>query len=383
MTVLATLPGLVAVAIPDPDPIPLPGPAGLLVFLLLLTFALHVVLMNALLGGSLLLGVSRLRMRRDARAAAFHAQLVRTLTPLLPTAIAFTITLGIAPLLFVQVLYGPLYFSASVLMAWPWLALVGLILLAYYAAYWTAFAASKAEPGAGWAAATMTGLFLAVAFLFVNNASLMQQPEVWRALHGTRPAGLVVFAMSSPAVWIRFLHFVFGPLAVAGLLVAGLGMWSRRDPAFGRWATAYGARWFLAATGLQMASGVAFLLSQPPRVLTAVLTGAAGLLAAAIVLAVFAVGCLAPPRRVNAPRLRLGASAVGLALVLMLVLRHRVRGAWLAPHFTYETLGVQPQWAAIGLFTGLLLAGVALLGWMGWKFATAGGRRSDLDGGAA
>ena len=57
----------------------------------------------------------------------------------LPVAIAATVTLGVAPLLFVQVLYGRLFFTSSILMAWFWLAIVPLVILAYYGAYLLAF----------------------------------------------------------------------------------------------------------------------------------------------------------------------------------------------------------------------------------------------------
>lgn len=46
-------------AIPQLDPAPLPAPVALLWFLLLLTFTLHVLPMDLVLGGSLLGAVAR------------------------------------------------------------------------------------------------------------------------------------------------------------------------------------------------------------------------------------------------------------------------------------------------------------------------------------
>lgn len=45
---------LLPLPIPDPDPIPLPAPVGLLKFLLILTFILHILAMNLALGGGLI-----------------------------------------------------------------------------------------------------------------------------------------------------------------------------------------------------------------------------------------------------------------------------------------------------------------------------------------
>ena len=40
-------------------------------------------------------------------------------------AISFAITFGIAPLLFIQVLFGRFFYTATVLVAWAWLGMLG------------------------------------------------------------------------------------------------------------------------------------------------------------------------------------------------------------------------------------------------------------------
>ena len=47
----------------------------------------------------------------------------------------FAITLGVAPLLFLQLSHGPFFYTASVLTAFPWLALVGLLMPGYALVY--------------------------------------------------------------------------------------------------------------------------------------------------------------------------------------------------------------------------------------------------------
>jgi hypothetical protein len=301
-----------------------------------------------------------------------HRRLIETLARAFPVTIAFTITLGIAPLLFVQVLYGQLFFSSSILMAWPWLAVVGLLLVGYYAAYWHTYRHATLGPMAVWVAIGVAAIFLMIAFLFVNNFSLLQNPEVWRSLYLGDRRGLHLYAAWDGGVFPRFLHFVFAAVALTGVWVAAVGV--RQDslgPGFGSWARVYGGRWFLGATLLQMASGVWFLAHQPSRVRDALLGGNQGdtlVLVVAIGCALVAMAALIPPSRISAGRIRLGAAAIGVTVFLMVLLRQRVRTLWLTPNFRYEELPVASQWGAIGLFLVLLVAGISLVGWMLWQF---------------
>lgn len=389
---VAALPGLASsllllqgalVAIPDPDPIPLPAPTGLFTLLLVLTFLLHLLPMNFVLGGSVMMVLSYIRARRAApEAGRHHRRLIEMLARAFPVAIAFTITLGVAPLLFVQVLYAQLFFSSSILMAWPWLAVVGLLLVGYYAAYWHAYRHRGLAQTAVWVALVVAAAFLVTAFLFVNNFSLLQNPEVWRSLYLSDRRGMHVYAIWDGGVLPRYLHFGFAALAVTGLVVAAIGVRVRsREPEFARWALAYGGRWFIGGTGLQMASGVWFLASQPARVRDALLGGNprdALLLAVAVGCAVVALAAMAPPTRISAGRLGLGSGAIGITIVLMVVLRQRVRTLWLEPYFRYEQLPVASQWGAVLLFLGLLVAGISLVGWMVWRFFRPHAKTSEM-----
>jgi hypothetical protein len=364
--------------IPDPDPIPLPAPTELLTLLLVLTFLLHLVPMNFVLGGSLLMVLSYARARRAAEdKARHHRRLIEVLARAFPAAIAFTITLGVAPLLFIQVLYGQLFFSSSILMAWPWLGVVALLLLGYYAAYWHTTQHARLGQAATWVALAVALAFLVIAFLFVNNFSLLQNPEVWRPLYLSDRRGLHLYAIWDGSVFPRYLHFVFAALALTGLAVAGVAAGQGgREPDFSRWAMGYGARWFIGATLLQMGSGIWFVASQPARIRNALL-GASPLdtllLAVAIGCALVAMGLLVPPDRISAGRLYLASAAIGVTVIMMVILRQRVRTLWLAPHFRTEQLSVASQWGAILLFLVLLLAGVCLVGWMVWQFFREGG----------
>ena len=81
--------------IPNADPNPLPAPYWVLKLLLIVTFYLHILAMNFLMGGGVLALVGRWRSRDREKA-------IRTFFDVgskLPSLVAATITLGIAPLL--------------------------------------------------------------------------------------------------------------------------------------------------------------------------------------------------------------------------------------------------------------------------------------------
>jgi len=106
-----------SIVIPSVDPIGLPGHPVIFVALLLLTQFLHLLFMNFVLGGSLIavgLNVAALR------GCDTSANIVRIFYRMLPVTVSMAITMAVAPLLFVQVLYGPYFYSATVLMGFGW-----------------------------------------------------------------------------------------------------------------------------------------------------------------------------------------------------------------------------------------------------------------------
>ena len=86
-----------------------PGPYWLFTLLHWLTFALHLIAMNLLFGGLVILLISK--------KSPFRKLMFDTETRLFPTVMAATITLGVAPLLFVQVVYGKFFYTATILSA--------------------------------------------------------------------------------------------------------------------------------------------------------------------------------------------------------------------------------------------------------------------------
>jgi hypothetical protein len=112
----------------------LPAPLWLITILHVVTLTLHLTAMNFLFGSLIVVVFGRIDDKwRDPT--------VKTFVRLLPTAMAATVTLGVAPLLFLQLVYYQQAYAAAIVSAWPWLMIVVAVIFAYYFLYGASFAA--------------------------------------------------------------------------------------------------------------------------------------------------------------------------------------------------------------------------------------------------
>ena len=362
--------------IPLADPLPLPAPVGLLWALLQLTFLLHLVAMNVVLGGSIL--ALHWRFSRREEGAIHRASLIAFFAKALPVAIAATVTLGVAPLLFVQVLYGRLFFTSSILMAWLWLAIVPLVILAYYGAYLLAFRDAGSGGRARGVAALVALLFATVAFLQVSNATRALRPETFLAAYRADGRGLTL-NLGDPTFWPRTLHVLVGAVAVAALGAALYGVLRRaREPQLAAWAIRRGTTVFGVATAANVFVGMLFLLAQPKTTLIRLVGGdawAMALLALGIVLGIAAAGlallALGAKDTVRATWAQVGLLAA--TLVVMVLLRDQVRQIALRDAGFEHPGRVAAQWGPFAVFVVVLVAAVAAIGWMACALARGKG----------
>ena len=342
--------------IPAPVPIPLPAPVWLLQSLSVFTFILHLLLMNCLVGGVVLLCLSAYRGRHDPQ----HRELVRRIAPVMPSVVSFTITFGVAPLLFLQLVYGQFFYTSSVLMAWGWLSVLFFLLIGYYGIYWFSFHQDELGSRQFWVILVTAAMFLAVMVLFSRNLSFLEHPQDFYARFLARGAGGFL-APPNPATWARLMHVFVSALGVAGLGLALLsGAWRRESADLAAWARRYGLRWFRTWIGVELLVGI-WLLWRLPVAIRAQFLGAdrlsTGILLLAVVMVVLAMW--AAPKS-----LTVGAVALAGTLSLMAVIRQLVRVAYLRPYFDPHTLPVQGQWVVFAIFAILLVAGLATMGWM-------------------
>ncbi|MFA7383786.1 MAG: hypothetical protein WC001_10080 [Desulfurivibrionaceae bacterium] len=338
--------------IPTPDTIP--APWGFFEFLLILTFFAHLIFMNAMLGTALIALVREMRARPDAPPPC------RDIADKLPYTIAFAVNFGVAPLLFLQVLYGHFIYTSSILMGGYWLSIIGLLILAYYSAYLYKMAGGLSATARRLTIGTSLLLLLTIAFLFVNNMTLMLTPRAWNAYF--QRAGTAILNLADPILIPRYLHFVVASVAVGGLFLAILAYFQEKKGEPGAAERLHaGMKWFTSATVVQIGSGILFFFSLPKNVYQ-LFVGDSPLhttLFAAALLAVFASLHFGNRQRVWPTTF-----ALATTVLFMVLMRDLVRQAYLSPYFHPADLQVVPQWSPLFLFLAILVIGIAVVIYM-------------------
>ncbi|MCZ6816574.1 MAG: hypothetical protein O7F76_07705 [Planctomycetota bacterium] len=254
--------------VPPIDQFGLPAPLWVFQLLLPLTFFLHVVFMNLALGTAVLLGPFWWASKSRPHFVDITSRLLRVW----PVALSMTITTGVAPLLFVQVLYGHMFYTGNILLGFVWFAIIILLLADFYAIYLVLGRAfekpaedSDAQPVLRGPSvfnliliALIAVSMLAIAAIFTANSTLMLVPDSWRDVRDGVASPFWVHAMFVP----RLMHNVIGSLAVTSLIVAVLARTARTIDDGIRLAAASTGLFLTAIfTGAQILSGFVFLLT--------------------------------------------------------------------------------------------------------------------------
>lgn len=201
--------------IPTPDV--LPAPWDLFNILLVGTFTIHLLAANIMLGGGFVAFWYSIKNRTPKISESPDRQISLKL----PIAIAFTINFGVAPLLFLQVIYGNFIYVSSVLMAVYWLSIFILMIFAYYGVYLFNFKYNALGPVKSWIMGLVIVLLLIVGFFFTNSILIMIDPKSWtRYFH--EPWGRIIHT-AEPSLIPRYLHFVLASLATGGLIMGMMG----------------------------------------------------------------------------------------------------------------------------------------------------------------
>ncbi len=327
---------------------------GWLQFLLMLTFPLHLFAMNAMLGSALAAFISHLLPGRQYR------ELAHQLAKALPFLVAFTVNLGVAPLLFVNVIYGHLLYSSTVLMGLFWLGVIPLVIVAYYLAYIYDFSFKKLGNIAIFGIFAVLILLMSVGFIFTNNMTMMISPASWSRWFNT-PGGTLL-NLADPALLSRYIHLMTGSLAVGGLFTAVYSVtFLKRDREVAKAGLKLGMQLFTWLTALQLLVGIWFLITLPSEILKRFMGGnnlATGLLAVGVVLAIATL--------VTGYKQKVMATLwLTLPLVyVMSFMRDSIRTGYLAQYFDMTKVPTNVQWSPLTFFLATLVFGLIVIVWM-------------------
>ena len=366
--------------VPRVDVLPLPGPVWLMTALLLVVFTLHVLFMNAAVGGGLWTVWNYFRGHNAEHP--YSRRLANELAKMLPVLLAFTVTLGVAALLFVQVLFGNFLYASSILIGSLWLAVIPLVMVAYYGYYYVANTAERGSSKTGYVALGSVFILLCIGFIFSNNMTLMLVPSRWLAMYRAHPNGWNL-NLGERLLYPRYLHIMNGAVAVFSAILAHVGMRKMKtDFEYGRWLVRRGATVFGICSGIQFLLGLWLLMSVPREIMLSFLrdplaSSMLGLSLISVIAAVVAmlVGALAerPTKLVNA-----GFGFVVVTLALMVGMRHMLRAAYLTDYANLGALQVQPQVGVIAIFLVLFVAGLATVGYMLALLARVSKRKAQM-----
>ncbi len=348
-------------AVPTIDPNPLPAPYWVFKLLLIVTFFLHITAMNCMLGGAGLALFARWR----GRTSAYGSRIFLDIAKKVPTLLAATITLGIAPLLFVQVLYGQYIYTSSIVMAWPWFLVILLLMFAYYGFYFVAHKGEKKPAAAGKVMLFSIALCLIIGFIYSNNFTLSQTPATWAQKYLANPTGWNL-NLAEPTLIPRYLHFMVSAVAVGGLLLVMVA-WAnwKRDEEYAKAIFHLGGKAFLYATMAQYLVGSWFLMSLP-REMRLLFMGDNPLATALFGFGFLGAGVaiMLMSRAVRTANIRLaGITVTGLTAAIILsmsVMRETLRDAYLKPWHHPQEMAVSTQWSPMIGFLVLFVAGIVL-----------------------
>lgn len=350
----------------------LPAPFWFIQVFKVLGFTLHMVPMHLWYVGTVV--ALALAWKGEESGKRVSARLMSQMPVLLSLGINF----GIVPLLFLQVGYCRAFYPATILMGWFWLAIVVLLIPAYYGVY--VYAGGLGLPhgpktwhkASGWLSAA---LFVLIGFFFANGLSLTARPEAWPGLwaqHQVAGAATgTALNLGDPTLWPRWLLMLGLALETTGVWCVVDAFWLARQESeeyrrysgklalglalAGAVATSVCGLWYIAFWSAEV-RGAMFAF---PLVLLTLATGGACWLPVALL----AAGHLRGLSRSVAAAL---AGAQLTVLALNAVSRQVVQNIELRRLFR-PGVSAQPvatQWDSLVLFLGAFVLGAGLIAWI-------------------
>lgn len=333
-------------------------PAGVpshpLVFLVLgvLTFALHIAAVQVMLGAATL-------TLRGAFSGSLHwRRLAQAMLVTAKIAVSVAIVIGVAPLLFVQVVYDPFWYTSNVLSAWWVIGFIGLLIAGYialYIFYWKNHdIVADGGKGGIWMVLSIA-LLLAVGFIVHSLTNQMLFPEHWMAWYA--PQGVVNPDGHSLHYWNlpRFLFFIALSAPVTGAWLYGYRRYlqgaQETDAAYLGWLRGLAQNLMLIGGVVSVLLGALWMATLPQKM--AWFASSVWLLMAVVALAAVVALPLVLRERIDSGvwgYAIFGAGAVGLIVVG--AAREMLRFVTLLGSHGYDAMDykINMDWYSTGLF---------------------------------
>ncbi len=323
----------------------LPAPAEIFIVLEQLFFLIHILLVNSIVGLALIILFKGKQKESISLLNPFAKKI--------PILFALGINMAIPALLFLQVVFGNLFYTSSILMGSFWILIIPFLIIAYYSSYYH-YKKFDTSNYARHALLLMLILVFYIAFMLVNNLSMMEMPDKWIAYFDRRDGTILLWNV--PSIYPRFLHVIVASVAVGGMIYAFY--FNRKG---NKENVKEGLNIFAYATMLQIVVGLWFLLSHPNEIIFKFM--GKDILATIV----FTVGIItAVISIILALKGKLKGSTVFLLLTLiaMVINRYNLRIFYLNDKFSPTQLEIVPQWDIFTIFIVILLLGVGVILYM-------------------
>ncbi len=231
-----------------------------------LTFALHILFVQ------LMLGTSAITIWGAFKNDDKWRRLAAAMLEIAKVSVSVAIVIGVAPLLFVQVVYDPHWYTSNVLSAQWVIGFIVILIFAYWAMYAYYFINGKnkdktVEPkGKIWMLISIA-LMLVVGFIMHSLTSQILHPELWKQWYVQN--GVIDYSGSqlhAYNLW-RFAFFISMAIPVTGgMLVTYRRFKMVRDDAdmdYLNWAASLGKTWIKVGSVISAALYVAWMMTIP------------------------------------------------------------------------------------------------------------------------
>ena len=356
-----------------------PAPFWFVQFFKVVGFVLHMIPMGVWFAG---LPVVIACALWNCERARFFARRISTQ---LPVMMALGINFAIVPLLFLQTTYYKAFYTATILTAWYWLAVVPIVLIGYYSIYIAAYSHPRDESeecnmngkcksgkrnGRMIAFSILASACLvSIAVLNTNGLTLIVSGDQWQAMASMTSHYGAVWGTANnfhdPALWMRLM-------TMFGLALITAGVWGTFDAHFlmrQKNAPATYRQWTTTLACLLAFIGAA-ILTYTEYVVKADLFPALGVaypyFGWVLLLACVTVVLLLLAKTGSATFVALAAVSHFLTLAAFGIVRQIGQNVGMAKFsgIDVSTLPTAVQWDTLVAFLLLFLLGVGVIAWM-------------------
>ncbi|OGQ27888.1 MAG: hypothetical protein A3I75_05805 [Deltaproteobacteria bacterium RIFCSPLOWO2_02_FULL_50_16] len=321
----------------------LSAPLPLITLLHIFTFSLHLIAMNFMLGGVIIVLWGGFNNRWEDLT-------VQKFVKLFPTAMAATISLGIPPFLFLQLVYSKQVYAAAIMSGWFWLMIIPVLVVTYYCFYSVSFSQKTNKQYRRlllWV--VLLGL-LYVSFIYSSIFSMAERPAFMKSLYTLHQSGVMLNTNFGDYLF-RWGHMVFGAITIGGFFIGLVG----RDNAQ---AFSVGKTFFLGGMIVTALLGTLYLFTLNEYWAVLMRRGTLYFLSLGIILSFSSLHFF------FRKKFMISGTMVFASLITMVTTRHSLRLVRLAEDFDPSLIKIDPQWSIVFFFLFFFVLAIALIGYM-------------------